>query len=87
MNKVTPNNHEEKLQHRKRHLLADVFVVGAERGVEFKSSLSQLVCVFQIMVQLQTTEYDDDEFKIMLIFFGGFKKGKKIFMGSVVKFQ
>ena len=34
------------------HLLADVLVIGAQRGIQFKSRLSQLVCVFQVVVQL-----------------------------------
>ncbi len=38
------------------HLFADVLIIGAQRGVKFESSLSQLMCMFQVMVQLQTTQ-------------------------------
>lgn len=35
------------------HLLPDVLVVGPQRGVEFERCLSELVCMFQVMIQLQ----------------------------------
>ena len=39
------------------HLLADVLVIGAQGGVQFKRRLSQLVRVLQVVVQLCTNTY------------------------------
>ena len=47
---------KQRIHLRKAHLLADVLVVGAQRGVEFERSLSQLVSVLQVVIQLQRTE-------------------------------
>lgn len=54
MRKVNPPS-ENQTTEKRRYLLANVLIIGAQGCIKFESSLSQLMRMLQIMIQLQVT--------------------------------